>query len=65
MPIQKLQIKTMETKITTDNFEAWVINAKYVIYKKDGYIDCVFEEDGDKIPQEVYDKRDQLMFNSK
>lgn len=55
----------MDIKITKDTATSWEINGKYLISKDDGYIECVFEEEGGRIPQEVYDKRDQLMFNCK
>jgi hypothetical protein len=55
----------MDIKITKSDERCWVINDKWVIYTGDGYIECLFEEDGGKIPQEVYDKRDQLIYNNK
>lgn len=53
----------MKTTITKDTAEFWEINGQYRVYKDDGQI-CEVEKP-QRIPQEIYDERDRLIFNNK
>ena len=54
-------------KITKDTATYWEIDKIWTIKKSDGEIQVYVQGWNDKlkIPQELYDLRDQLMFNNK
>jgi hypothetical protein len=55
----------MDIKITADTATHWIINNIYKIYKNNGRILNIGNPFQNDIPQEVYDKRDQLIYNNK
>ena len=54
-----------DVKITKETAGCWQLNEEYFVSKSDGQIINKKLFSGKEIPQAIYDKRDQLIFNNK